>query len=796
MESFDFPVHEMRDMGKNARFAARQYESKVGLATARRAFLERLKEALQLDGEASLGEGVSHLRAALKQQVAVIQRAIAEVQALTDILGLDDYSQAALGAFGERLEGERQHAESVFQSAILNLESARQLRTEWVNYQGAEPWWMGFLAAFGMSGPRYTRNRAFCASAVLRYAEVLDEEFGRVLDRNAIDGRARAILEQAESAHATAQVVATNLADRARQLNASVEYLNALTRGKGVTQDTVQHALDLGPRYTAFKLATHYWEGRFLLQLDEHFLSFDEMKDSKAPARLLAQYRRLAKLHPCFVATLYTLPSKFIAWRSNTEAVALRNEIDLLIVDEAGQVSPEIGAPSFALAKRALVVGDVDQIEPIWQVPSHIDGANAMKAGIVTNESSLALFREGGMSAANGSVMRLAQRATPFAKCPERGRGMFLSEHRRCWAEIIEMCNVLVYGGRLRPRRADDGRRAVWPSVGFVHIPGTDRVRGGSRDNPNEAAAIARWLAERKKAIEEAYNGEELGKLVAVVTPFAAQSRRVHAALRDALGKQHGITVGTVHSLQGAERRLVLFSPTYGLGTKPGTTFLDRNRSILNVAISRAQDAFMLFGNMHLFQPSGHHPCAVIGQMLFASGAEITGIPASLLVPGSDLPPGQLITTLEGHRGVLQEAMSSAQRSLIIVSPFVTETALDIDRIEAGIVAATRRGVQVRVVSDAHLNRDKAAFLRCVDRLSAAGAIVRQAITQGVHSKMLLVDRAWLVVGSFNWLSAVRDRSSTWARHESSLRYDGNEAFEMIDRSLRDIYALLNTAKA
>ena len=200
----------------------------------------------------------------------------------------------------------------------------------------------------------------------------------------------------------------------------------------------------------------------------------------------------------------------------------------------------------------------------------------------------------------------------------------------------------------------------------------------------------------------------------------------------------------------------------------------------------------MVFGNMHLFQPNGSHPCAVVGQMLFGRGSEITGVPAELLVPGSDLPPGRLITTLEGHRDVLREAMASAQRSLIIVSPFLTESAIDMDRIEAGLSAAAKRGVIIRVVSDEQLNKDKVAFRRCVDRLNTAGANVRLAATQGVHSKMLLVDRSWLVVGSFNWLSAVRDPSSAWARHESSMRYDGNEAFEMISGSLREIQNLVS----
>ena len=42
------------------------------------------------------------------------------------------------------------------------------------------------------------------------------------------------------------------------------------------------------------------------------------------------------------------------------------NFIDLLIVDEAGQISPEIGLPAFALAKKAVVVGDEQQIPPVW----------------------------------------------------------------------------------------------------------------------------------------------------------------------------------------------------------------------------------------------------------------------------------------------------------------------------------------------------------------------------------------------------------------------------------------------
>ena len=48
--------------------------------------------------------------------------------------------------------------------------------------------------------------------------------------------------------------------------------------------------------------------------------------------------------------------------------VPLYNGIDLLIVDESGQVAPELAVPSFSLAKQAILVGDIQQIEPVWSI--------------------------------------------------------------------------------------------------------------------------------------------------------------------------------------------------------------------------------------------------------------------------------------------------------------------------------------------------------------------------------------------------------------------------------------------
>ena len=65
------------------------------------------------------------------------------------------------------------------------------------------------------------------------------------------------------------------------------------------------------------------------------------------------------------------------------ERVTLFDFIDLLIIDEGGQVSPDISGATFALAKKALVVGDTQQLEPIWSITKSIDIGNLREKKVI-----------------------------------------------------------------------------------------------------------------------------------------------------------------------------------------------------------------------------------------------------------------------------------------------------------------------------------------------------------------------------------------------------------------------------
>ena len=99
--------------------------------------------------------------------------------------------------------------------------------------------------------------------------------------------------------------------------------------------------------------------------------------------------------------------------------------------------------------------------------------------------------------------------------------------------------------------------RAV-PSMGYLHIDGMALSFGGSRANATEAATIADWLAEKRQDLEGQYN-KKLEEIVGVVTPFGRQVQEIKRACADR-GIDAKMTVGTVHSLQGAERPIILFS--------------------------------------------------------------------------------------------------------------------------------------------------------------------------------------------------------------------------------------------
>jgi len=383
--------------------------------------------------------------------------------------------------------------------------------------------------------------------------------------------------------------------------------------------------LDISLRHKAFQLALHYWEGRWLLKLESDLN--DENFERKGFDAIINRWQRQAMLTPCFVSTFYMAPKFFSFFRffkkgedgkNIFDTPPLYSFIDLLIVDEAGQVAPEVGTATFSLAKQAVIVGDVKQIEPVWNITNKIDIGNLKKCNIIKSYDDLIYEKEfdhKGFLASTGSIMKMAQNAANIRQSGAKEKGVTLVEHRRCFDEIINYCNVLAYDGKLIPLKGPAKSDLLFPPMYCIHIEGNSIVKNSSRYNDNEVNAIVNWVVQNKSKIEEMYGKVE--DSIGIITPFVGQKNSLRYALKNAGLNIDTLKLGTVHALQGAERPIILFSMVYGKGDS-GTMFFDRDNkpNMLNVAVSRAKDNFIVFANTEILDKKSKTPSGILANHL------------------------------------------------------------------------------------------------------------------------------------------------------------------------------------
>lgn len=252
-----------------------------------------------------------------------------------------------------------------------------------------------------------------------------------------------------------------------------------------------------------------------------------------------------------------------------------------------------------------------------WKLLSFIKNykvkiSNRLK--IYVNEKEFDILEKYGITASNSNVMKTACKSCKYRKYEEKG--LFLSEHRRCFDDIIKYCNKLVYNGKLNPLRGnkrEDKKEDLFPKMGYKEIESSYSQKvGTSRNNLTEAVGIANWIKENYSKIFEYYKEINPNNVLGIITPFKAQAVMIRNVLKQILPKEvsNKITVGTIHVLQGGERKIIIMSTTYG--KDEGCFFIDNNKSLMNVAVSRAEDSFLVFGNIECLKDETTSPSGLL----------------------------------------------------------------------------------------------------------------------------------------------------------------------------------------
>ena len=257
---------------------------------------------------------------------------------------------------------------------------------------------------------------------------------------------------------------------------------------------------------------------------------------------------------------------------------------DVVIVDEASQADI-FALPVLSLARRAVVVGDDQQIGPqIVGVPT--DRVQALIEAHLTDVPSAVQFDT------ESSLYDHAVR-----RSPER---ILLTEHFRCVPAIISFSSEHYYDRKIQPLRADLPT-GIGAPVNAVFVPGglrEERDGTGSVNVPEAEALVSRVAL---IVADPAYDGKTIGVVSLLST--SGQAEYLHHRLREEIGpdelERREVRVGDAYTFQGDERDVVLISMVVAGSGFGAFSKRDFHRRV-NVAASRARDQLWLFHSVQL----------------------------------------------------------------------------------------------------------------------------------------------------------------------------------------------------
>jgi superfamily I DNA and/or RNA helicase len=257
-------------------------------------------------------------------------------------------------------------------------------------------------------------------------------------------------------------------------------------------------------------------------------------------------------------------------------------KFDLVIMDEAGAIDLPGAVLPFLKGNKFILLGDPEQLPPIL-----VDRHPKIRSLVEQNPGLRLSIFERFYKANYGD-----------------NQAVTLTSQYRMKREIAAFISASFYEGRLNsPTEVeideklqecqDDIVSNRYSMVCFPRRFWTD-YEGGSAVSPVEIGFI-------KKIIEKFGHqyGKRIYEEIAIISPYRAQIGKIEDEIPD-------IECGTVHTFQGQEKRIIIFSTAnYQRGQSSGfgkPLEGPASSNLLNVAVSRAKEKFIIIGSKELFE--------------------------------------------------------------------------------------------------------------------------------------------------------------------------------------------------
>jgi superfamily I DNA and/or RNA helicase len=272
-----------------------------------------------------------------------------------------------------------------------------------------------------------------------------------------------------------------------------------------------------------------------------------------------------------------------------------------LLIDEAGQATPQAAVGAIMRARGAIVVGDPLQIEPVVTLPLSLVERLALRMSVDPAT----------WAAPKASAQTLADSACQYQSWIEQVEGAVrvgvpLLVHRRCAEPMFGISNTVAYAGKMvqaKPATTSRVRDALGPSRWF-HVSDI----GSGKWCPAEGQIIEGAL---RTLVSQGLSDPD----VFVITPFRIVARQMREQLAasdvvrsiaDRPWEWVRDRVGTIHTFQGREAEAVFLV----LGAPDASQTGARNwagypPNLANVAVSRAKEVLYVVGNRELWSTHG-----------------------------------------------------------------------------------------------------------------------------------------------------------------------------------------------
>lgn len=277
------------------------------------------------------------------------------------------------------------------------------------------------------------------------------------------------------------------------------------------------------------------------------------------------------------------------------------NTLGWLLIDEAGQATPQAAIGAILRAKRTIAVGDPLQIQPVVSLPERLNA----------DICDFLKVNELDWTAPAASTQTLTDRASRYqssfeAVAGERRVGLPLLVHRRCQNPMFAISNKIAYAGQMvqivGPMKLDV--EAVLGASTWIDVEG----EADSKWSPVEGKVVIDLLTRLASATG---NPD-----VFVISPF----RIVAHELARSLGSQPDLLrilsrdstqwlkdrVGTIHTFQGREADTVILVLGAPAESQNGAReWAAGTPNILNVAVSRAKQNLYVVGSRKAWSSVG-----------------------------------------------------------------------------------------------------------------------------------------------------------------------------------------------